>query len=105
MSYVYTIYPEDEHYIDWYLFTDQYSQNTRGHLYYLGERFRWMAYSRALFVVTQAWQVEIFFLLEGWYFIDYCGWFNDTNYGRLKGLIMIIVAFITFMKWKRSSNT
>lgn len=105
ISYVYTLYPEDTYYKDWYLFTDKHEQNARGHLYFLGERFRWIAYTRALYILTAAWQVEIFFLLEGWYFVDYIGWFNDTNYGRIKGLIMIIVAFITFIEWKKSSNT
>lgn len=97
-SYAYTVYDESDVLIDYFLFAD-YKINFRAHVYYMGERFRWIAYSFAISAAAPCWQTSSFLIMAELYFWDYFFFFNDTWYGRSMGIAMIVILLITL--WKR----
>lgn len=87
--------------VDWFPYAD-FEINLRAHVYYMGERFRWMIYTFAIDILARCWQTRLLWWLEVLYFIDYFLFFNNTPYGVIKGVIMGVVLIITSIQlWKQ----
>ena len=101
VSYLYAPIPESENRIDWFLFAD-YKINLRAHVYYMGERLRWVILIYGFTYLVNSWEIKIIWWLSFIYFWDYFFFFNDSNYGIIKGVIMGVILIIT--GWKKSSR-
>jgi hypothetical protein len=113
-SFAYTMYPEDNHFQNFWSFNwqwlhlqwEDFSINMRAHVYYIGERFRHIINAYLIGSLIPCWQMEVIFWMEVIYLYDYLLFFNNTEYGRFKGIawitVLIITGFLNFIsRWKK----